>query len=116
MYHTTGFTRDGIVELCARVHALNEAPVESEKVTWPPILGLFTSVIVTLTYLRRNRIQVEIGETYGVSQSTVSRAVMALTPRGYRTCLRQRLKCAVARVIRPRPSWPSSQPGRAALW
>jgi hypothetical protein len=80
MYHTTGFTRDEIVDLCARVHAVNEAAAESEKVTWPPILGLFTSVVVTLTYLRRNRIQAEIGESYKVSQSTVSRAVTALTP------------------------------------
>jgi hypothetical protein len=80
MYHTTGFTRDEIVDLCARVHAVNEATAESGKATWPPILGLFTSVVVTLTYLRRNRIQAEIGESYGVSQSTVSRAVTALTP------------------------------------
>jgi hypothetical protein len=80
MYHTTGFTRDEIVELCARVHAVNEAATESEKVTWPPIMVLFTSVVVMLTYLRRNRIQAEIGESYGVSQSTVSRAVTALTP------------------------------------
>jgi hypothetical protein len=41
---------------------------------------LFTSVVVALTYLRRNRIQAEIGESYGVSQSTISRAVTALTP------------------------------------
>jgi hypothetical protein len=74
------FTRDEIVDLCARVHAVNEAAAEAEKVTWPPILGLFTSVVVTLTYLRRNRIQAEIGESYGVSQSTISRAVTALTP------------------------------------
>jgi hypothetical protein len=80
MYHTTGFRRDEIVELCAHVHAVNEAADESEKTTWPPILGLFRSVVVTLTYLRRNRIQAEIGESYGVSQSTVSRAVAALTP------------------------------------
>jgi hypothetical protein len=53
MYHTTGFTRDEIVELCALVHAVNEAATKSEKVTCPPILGLFTSVVVTLTYLRR---------------------------------------------------------------
>ena len=65
MYHTTGFTRDEIVELCAHVHADNEAAAKSEKVTWPPILGLFLSVVVTLTYLRRNRIQAEIGESYG---------------------------------------------------
>jgi hypothetical protein len=59
---------------------VNEAAAESEKITWPPILGLFMSVVVTLTYLRRNRIQAEIGESYGVSQSTISRAVTALTP------------------------------------
>ena len=80
MYHTTGFTRDEIVELCAHVQAANEAAAESEKVTWPPILGLFMSVVVTLTYLRRNRVRAEIGESYGVSQSTISRAVTALTP------------------------------------
>jgi hypothetical protein len=45
MYHTTGFTRDEIVELCTHVHAANEAVAESEKVTWPPILGLFLSVV-----------------------------------------------------------------------
>ncbi|MDQ4009676.1 MAG: transposase family protein [Actinomycetota bacterium] len=66
--------------MCARVNTVSEAATESDKVTWPPILGLFTSVVVTLTYLRRNRIQDEIGESYGVSQSTVSRAVTALTP------------------------------------
>jgi hypothetical protein len=79
MYHTTGFTRDEIVELCTLVHAANEVAIEPDKVSWPPILGLFTSVVVTLTYLRRNRVQAEIGESYGVSQSTISRAVTALT-------------------------------------
>jgi DDE superfamily endonuclease/Helix-turn-helix of DDE superfamily endonuclease len=42
--------------------------------------GLFTAVVVTLTYLRRNRVQVELAETYGVSQPTISRAVTSLTP------------------------------------
>jgi hypothetical protein len=36
--------------------------------------------MVTLTYLRRNRVQAEIGETFGVSQSTISRAITAITP------------------------------------
>ena len=35
--------------------------------------------MVTLTYLRRNRVQAEIAETFAVSQPTVSRAVAALT-------------------------------------
>jgi hypothetical protein len=51
----------------AQVHAVNKAATEPEKITWPPILGLFMSVVVTLTSLRRNRVQAEIGESYGVS-------------------------------------------------
>jgi hypothetical protein len=47
---------------------------------WPSILGLFRSVVVTLTYLRRNRVQAEIAESFAVSQSTISRAIAALTP------------------------------------
>ena len=49
------------------------------KDPWPPCLGLFKSVQVTLTYLRRNRVQVDLAETFGVSQSTISRAVAAMT-------------------------------------
>lgn len=80
MYHTTGFTRDQVDELCAQVRAANEVTAEPETVTWPPILGLFKSVVVTLTYLRRNRVQAEIGEAFGVSQPTISRAITAMTP------------------------------------
>jgi hypothetical protein len=76
MYSTTGLTRDQITELCVRVSA---AAAAGEKASWPPVLGLFKSVVVTLTYLRRNRVQAEIGETYGVSQPTISRAVTGLT-------------------------------------
>ncbi len=47
---------------------------------WPPILGLRDSLIATLKYLRRNRTQAEIAEDYGVSQSTISRAIAAMTP------------------------------------
>ena len=46
---------------------------------WPPILGLFRSVVVTLTYLRRNRVQEELAETYAVSQPTISRAISSVT-------------------------------------
>ena len=76
MYHTTGLRRDRIVDVCARIH---RAVGEGDSATWPPVLGLFNAVVVTLTYLRRNRVQVELGETYGVSQSTISRAVTGLT-------------------------------------
>jgi hypothetical protein len=36
--------------------------------------------VVTLTYLRRNRVQAELAETFDVSQSTISRAIAAITP------------------------------------
>ena len=79
MYHTTGLTRDQIVDLCARAQTVNDASRDDKKTTWPPILGLFKSVVVTLTYLRRNRVQAEIGEAFNVSQSTISRAIQAVT-------------------------------------
>ena len=61
MYSTTGLSREHIVDLCAMIH--------SETMTgqrpWPPILGLFRSVTVALTYMRRNRVQAELAETCG---------------------------------------------------
>jgi hypothetical protein len=76
MYHTTGLSREHIVDLCAEIRN----KTADEKNPWPPILGLFKSVVVTLAYLRRNRVQAELAETYGVSQSTISRAITAVTP------------------------------------
>jgi hypothetical protein len=76
VYNTTGFTRDEVVELCAMIHA---AELEPGTKLWPPILGLFRSTVVALTYMRRNRVQAEIAESFGVSQPTVSRAISAMT-------------------------------------
>jgi hypothetical protein len=76
MYCTTGFSREEIVDLCAMICAEREY----QKRPWPPILGLYRSVVIALTYLRRNRVQAELAETFGVSQPTVSRAVSAITP------------------------------------
>ena len=45
----------------------------------PPILGLSDSLIVTLRYLRRNRVQADLAEDYGVSQPTISRAISIVT-------------------------------------
>jgi DDE superfamily endonuclease/Helix-turn-helix of DDE superfamily endonuclease len=75
MYHTTGLDKAEILDLCEMIH--REA-VADER-TWPPILGLYKSVVVTLTYLRRNRVQAEIAEAFEVSQPTISRAVSAMT-------------------------------------
>jgi hypothetical protein len=63
MYHTTGLNKAEILDLCEMVH--REAV--ADKRTWPPILGLYKSVVVTLTYLRRNRVQAEIAEAFEVS-------------------------------------------------
>jgi hypothetical protein len=76
LYHTTGLDAPEILDVCERVH--RESPEVERR--WPPILGLYKSVIVTLTYLRRNRVQAELAETYGVSQSTISRAIAAIAP------------------------------------
>jgi hypothetical protein len=77
MYHTTGFSQDEVIGLCER--ALRKA-AETGKAVWPPCLGLYKSVVVTLSYNRRNRAQAELGETWGVSQPTISRAISAIMP------------------------------------
>jgi hypothetical protein len=77
VYHTTGFSEDEITELAALVHATG---MSSGGDGYPPVLGLFKSVVVALTYLRRNHVQQELAEYYGVSQPTISRAIAAITP------------------------------------
>jgi hypothetical protein len=59
MYHTTGFSKDEITELCALVHSTG---LSSGRDGYPPILSLPKSVMVTLTYLRRNHVQQELAE------------------------------------------------------
>jgi hypothetical protein len=77
VYHTTGFDREEIIDLCVRINSVER---EANTSKWPPCLGLFKSVTATLTYMRHNRTQAEIGESFGVSQPTVSRAISAITP------------------------------------
>ena len=76
MYHTTGLTVAQISDLCELIGM----EIGSAKRPWPPVLGQWNSVVVALTSLRRNRVQAEIAETYGVSQSTISRAITTVTP------------------------------------
>ncbi|WP_219814992.1 transposase family protein, partial [Rathayibacter iranicus] len=77
MKHTTGMTREESQDLAERV--LRHVSASGWAPDWPPILGLFGSLVVTLTYLRRNSAQVDLAERYGVSQSTISRAISSLT-------------------------------------
>jgi hypothetical protein len=86
VYRTTGFSKDEIAELCTLVHATGMSSGGDDG--YPPVLGLFTSVVVALTYLRRHHVQQELAEYYEVSQSTTSRAITAITPE-------------LARVMRP---------------
>ena len=77
MYHITGFDREEIIDLCIRINSAERGTGASN---WPPCLGLFKSVVATLTYMRHNRTQAEIGESLGVSQPTISRSIAAVTP------------------------------------
>ena len=80
MYYTTGFSRCEIQDLCVLIEEIQSSIPAAERRDWPPILGLGNAVVITLTYLRRNRVQWELAETYGVSQATVSRAITSITP------------------------------------
>ena len=80
MYYTTGFSRCEIQDLCVLIEEIQSSIPEADRRDWPPILALGNSVVITLTYLRRNRVQWELAETYGVSQATVSRAITSITP------------------------------------
>ena len=57
MYYTTGFSRREIEDLCVLITELRASVPEADRRQWPPILGLGNSVVITLTYLRRNRVQ-----------------------------------------------------------
>ena len=70
MYHITGFDREEIIDLCVRINSVER---EANTSKWPPCLGLFKSVTATLTYMRHNRTQAEIGESFGVTTTTAGR-------------------------------------------
>ena len=76
-YHTTGFDREELIDLCILINSVERGKGNSD---WPPCLGLYKSVVASLTYMRHNRTQAEIGESLGVSQPTISRAISAITP------------------------------------
>ena len=72
MKYTTGLPVGKFADLLAR---LREEGVEG----YPPSLGLRRSLKAALIYMRHNVIQAVIGEQLGVSQSTISRAIGAVT-------------------------------------
>ena len=78
MYHTTGLSKDQVIDLCAIIAA--EFPTFIKRHGRKRALGLFRSVQVTLIYLRRNHVQHELAEFFNVSQATISRTVCAVIP------------------------------------
>jgi hypothetical protein len=77
VYAAAGFRHEDIVEICAMIHRSISSPGEK---TWPPSVGLFRSVAIALSYMRRNRVQAELAEAHGTSQPTISRAISRITP------------------------------------
>ena len=65
-----------ILELCELIQRAAHGSGRS----WPPVLGLYASVVISLAYQRGNRTQAELAETYGTSQASVSRAIASITP------------------------------------
>ena len=56
MYHTTGFAKDEIIDLCALVYANEE---NSDTDPWPRSLGLYKSVVIALTYSKHSPVWLE---------------------------------------------------------
>lgn len=77
MYHTTGLVKSQVIDLCAII--INEFPGLIKRRGRKRSLGLFKSVQVTLTYLRRNHVQEELAELFGVGQATISRTIATFT-------------------------------------
>lgn len=77
MYHTTGFNRWQILELCAALNSNQEFVYKGNG--RPPALGIFNAVHLTLCYLRRNHVQQELAELFGISQASVSRIIARVT-------------------------------------
>ena len=74
---TTGLATDQIQELVARIWQIVGCRVEC---LWPPTIGLYRAVVMTLVYVRQNLNQAAIGDLFGVSQSTVSRVYRGVLP------------------------------------
>jgi hypothetical protein len=74
---TTGLDADQIEELVARIWQIVHSNKEQ---AWPPIVGLYRAVVLTLVYVRQNLNQAAVGDLFGVSQATVSRVYRAILP------------------------------------
>ena len=76
---TCGLDGEQLDELCARVEDLLEEPWD-KPVGRPKALTLCDAVLVALMYERQNITEEVLADFFGVSQGTVSNAVVELTP------------------------------------
>ena len=81
MYNSTGLADDQFNVLYERLKAAirDRLKQHATQVKIPIVLGIAGALDVTLKYLRRNRVQAELAESHSVSQSTISRAITAVT-------------------------------------
>jgi len=79
VYHTTGLPAEAIA-VCYQTLAHNY-PRTPQATGRPPALSQAEEIRATLAYLRRNRAQSELAESFGVSQSSICRAIARWTPR-----------------------------------
>ena len=74
---TIGLDRDQIEELVARIAQIVEC---CDEPPWPTCVNLDCAVEMTLVYVRQNLNQAAVGDLFGYSQSTVSRAYRGVLP------------------------------------
>jgi hypothetical protein len=74
---TTGLDTDQIEELVTRIWQIVQCRKEQ---VWPPVVGLYRAVVITLVYVRQNLNQAAVGDLFEVSQSTVSRVYRSILP------------------------------------
>ncbi|WP_394377910.1 transposase family protein [Saccharopolyspora spinosa] len=74
---TTGLVADQIEELVARIWQIVQCRKEQ---VWPPTVGLYRAVTLTLVYVRQNLNQAAVSDLFGVSQPTVSRVYRGILP------------------------------------
>src|SRR5699024_10959084 len=67
-----------ILTLCEMI--AERVPIQKKTTGRKRALGLYKSVVATLAYLRRNRVQQELAEFLNTSQATISRVIAATTP------------------------------------
>ena len=78
MYHTTGLTSFQFNTLKTRVEAVDPRPQQATGRR--QAFNLATKLTITLAYLRKNRTEAELGETYHAHQTTISDIIIAYTP------------------------------------